>query len=712
MRSWPRGVAVLVLLVATLVLATCGNAAQQFTRDSAARPVGPSKSPTVVGNRFSTGQAGSVPHSVMELAVSKDGVAVSGSSWEEYNHDARLFAPKTGRVLGPFTPTRDTGGIYGVAIDRKHVYAISAMSVYRFSRSEWMAPHNIGSFDDGSQTSVRPLAVDSGGRGWLMGIAECDHRLYVSDPGDGAGLRNNGEVSPGSAQIKVIPLNLSGVAAKWDVPRARSIACDRQGNVWVLQQGVAGGPGPAVKRFTPSGHLLTSFKLPGYPTGLAADPRHNSIVVPDNGRDQNFKRFDYHGHLIATIGVKHGYLAGPTPGVVTPGRFVGPRAVAIDGSGNIYTAESGLPGAGQQVWTNMGSMAIITKWKPDEHTVAWRDYGLEFAGVGEQSSDGARFYDRHWEYRLERGKYQPYAYTVDPFAYPSDDRVGRDGDYYGAATRVLDLRGHRYLTMTSTPQHDFEIYVMRGEIAQPVVWFDANAAISTNGKTVSVKSNHRLPNNNGAEDYWMDSSGNVWSVGGLNGGRHGIWRYKLRGFRHDGTPRFDFRHVATYRYPPQISQLAKRIEVFDNTVYVSGFSSSDPDPGNDWDGWKSVGRHLLKFDSLPTETGWGAPVWEHDFSYGAGTHEMPYPTSFAADPRAGHVAVSWLYDPGTDQGRIDVLADSNGSTETTLSPPVPSLGRVGWLDLQRSLEARNGWLWAEDDWQSKTYGICLSNRCS
>jgi hypothetical protein len=204
----------------------------------------------------------------------------------------------------------------------------------------------------------------------------------------------------------------------------------------------------------------------------------------------------------------------------------------------------------------------------------------------------------------------------------------------------------------------------------------------------------------------------VWGVGRADARGDGIWRYRLQGIDSGGAPKYDFHHVNQYRLPSQLSQSTRRIEVYGNTVYVSGFSSSDPDPDKDFDGWKSLGRHLLKFKSLPTRSGWPTPAWEHNFSYGKGSALVPYPTSFAADPAAGHIAVSWLFDPKTNQGRIDVLADSDGSTQKTLSPPVRSLGAVGHLDMQHSLEARNGWIWAEDNLQSKVYGLCPSRRCS
>jgi DNA-binding beta-propeller fold protein YncE len=669
--------------------------------------------PTFLGNTFSSGVAGSVPHSVMELAVSSDGVAVSGSVWEEYNHDARLFASASGSVHGPFTPTRPSGGINGVAIDRRYVYAVSGRTVYRFDRSRWMRPADGGAFDDGSQTGVAPLTVGTRGDGELMGLAECDGALFVSAAGESGGRSDRGEVSPRSARVEVIPTSLAGVTAGWSVPRARTIACDRQGNIWVLQQGVHGGARPSIERFTRDGKLLASFGLPGYPTGLAADPTSNSIVIADNGADQDFKRLSYDGHVIASIGVKGGYLAGPHPGVAGPDRFVGPRAVAIDGAGDLYTAESGLPGAGQRIWTDMGSMAIITKFRPDGRSVVWRDYGLDFGGVGEPSPDASRFYDRHWEYRRDRaGRYRPYAYTVDPLRNPSDDRVGQTGDWEGAATRVIDLDGRRYLTMTDTRAHDLEVYVVRGDIARPVVSFDGNARIVTDGRVARARANPRLPADDGAESYWMDSRGDVWSAGGQDGSGDRIWRYRLQGVARDGALRYDFAHVDRYHVPPPLSLSLRRVEVYGNSIYLSGFSAADPDPDRDWDGWKSLGRHLLKFDSLPTRSGWPRPAWERDLLYGTGPSQMPYPTSFAADPGAGFVAVGWLFGSRTGQGRIDLLSDADGTTEKLLSPPVPSLGKVGWLDLEQSLEAGRGWVWAEDDWQSKIYGICPSGRCS
>ena len=666
--------------------------------------------PTFLGNSFDGANYDSVPHSVMELAVSPNGYLMMGSSWEEDNHDARLFDPSSGGLLGPNTPTRPDGGIYGVAADDTYVYYASGNGLlYRSSLASWDNPSNNNWYDAGNNTGVGPLTVDSGGY-QLMGLAECDGELFVADP-DGP-MGDSGQVSPNTSVIDVVPTSLSGVTASWSVPRARTIACDREGDIWVLQQGVSGGAGPDVERFTPSGTLLSSFSFPSgvYPTGLAADPNQDRLLVPDNGPDQDFKWYNYSGTQIGQIGVTGGYLAGPDPGVIGPDRFVGPRAAAIDPNGDVFTAESGDPGAGQGVWSDMGPAAIFTKFN-SSGSVVWRDYGLDFAGTGEPTDDGSRFFDLRFEYtRDSNGNYQPYAFTEDPFSNPSDPRAST---VYGDQVYERDLDGHHYIFQDGNEDNgDGIIYEQQpnSEIFAPVVEFDNNTAITTNGTQVNAPGS--FDNRQHANDYWMDASGNVWTVGAWSQ----VWEYVLQGYAADGTPQYNWNNVNVYPWPSQISQSARRIEVVGNNVYISGFSSSDPNPNDDFDGWKSSGRHLLKFASLPTASGWPAPAWEYNFSYGTGTDpssspdETGYPTGFASDGPV--VAVAWFRDPNTNQGEIETINDTTGTLDQTYSPTVSAYGGLGWFDLENSITAKNGWIWSEDDLQSKIYAICPSGSCT
>jgi hypothetical protein len=685
-----------------------GSATSAQTQTVAVPPTSTFAGPTYLGNSFTTANNGvdSVPPGVMALSVSPDGHALVGAPWEEYNHDARLFDPSSGALLGPYTTTRNNGGIWAVAADSNYIYYASGDGhVFRSSLSQWETPSNVTWGDDGQETGVSPLLVDSGGY-QLMGLAACDNELFVADPN--GPLSDNGQVSPTTTVIKVIPTSLSGVTTSWSVPRARTIACDREGDIWVLQQGVSGGAGQDLERFTPTGTLLTEFSIPGYATGLAADPTQDRLLVPDNSSDQDFKWFNYTGTQTGQIGVTGGYLQGSDPGLIGPSRFVGPRAVAIAPSGDIITAESLNPGIGQLAWASGGPGAIYTEFTPSG-SVVWRDYGVVFAGTGQPSSDGSRFYTRYFEFNRDaNGQYKPYAYTVNPFASPNDPR-SLDVNGYSNSIYERQLDGHVYMFENENPGYIYE-QQPNSEIFKMVVEFNNNSDIVTNRTDVNVSSNSSLINNNGERDYWMDSSGNLWTTGGFQ-----VWEYPIQGFAADGTPQYNFTSVKTFPFPPQLSQQATRIAVVGNNVYVGGYSSSDPNPDNDTDGWKSSGRHLVKYPSLPTSSGWPAPAWEYNFTYGSGTGSSNpdttgFPTGFAVDGSV--VGISWFYDPATNDGEILTINDSNGTLAHTYSPAVPGYGQVGHLDMEESITAGNGWLWAEDDWQDKIYGICPSGSCT
>lgn len=625
-----------------------------------------SAGPTYLANSFAGnegaggGVANSVPHAIMSLAVSPDGWALTGSTWEEYSHDARLINPTNGFVYGPETFTRQDGGIDGVAIDATNVYyADGAGKLSSGPRSFWQNPANLAIQDTGSLSGDHQLTVDPAGR-TLGQMTLCRGNLYVIDQG----------------VIKKIPTSLASVTASWVSANAESLACDRQGDVWALQNGVK------LQRYTPTGGAVSSFTLAAgsYASGIAADPTSNSLWVADNGRDQNFKKFSYAGAQTRSLGVKGGYLA--DGGKIDATHFVGPRGIAIDTAGDIITAESADPGERGNVWSNYGPGAIITKFAPNLSTVTYRDYGLSFVGDGESTADGNRFLDLHFEYaKAASGKYEPYAYTVDPFTNPSDTRLGSESHQYwwGMATRTLDLSGHRYLISNDEPE-PMTIYEQQpgSEIMKSVKVFNGNS------------------------DWWMDSTGNVWTVADAQ-----VSEYKITGFDAAGVPQYP----ATPTAYPQLSQLndIRRIEVHGSTMYLSGFAGSENPIGGDWDGWKSMGRHLLKFNALPTASGWPTPAWKKDFSYPTGnTGPFAYPTGFAGD--GNYVGVTWLFgqdsnDSGT-QGRLQILNASDGRQFSDSTPAAPSLGRTGWLDLEHGVESSGGWLWLEDDLNSKIVGVC------
>lgn len=659
-----------------------------------------------VSNEF-----GGVPETVGDLAVSTDGVALSSAGWEENSHAINIYTPGTGYPEGEATgnngpPNADGNGVYGVAMDASYIYAASGDGdMTRLSRANWLNLANEGSPDYGSNTGVGPLVVDAGGNP-LLGETLCDGNLFVTDSnGSLAGVG----LSPSTTEIKEVPTSLSGVTETWSAPGASVLTCDREGDIWALVENAA-GTADELERFTDTGTLLTSFALPAsdIAQGVAASPSSDELLVPDNGMDQDYKWINYSGTQTGQLGVTSGYLQGSDPGLVGPDRFVGPRSVAIDGSGNIYTAENCFPGVAQSVTgiTN-GPCAIITEYRSNGTTVVWRDVNANtFGGNGEPSNDGSRFYDRDFEFQRDAsGKYQPYAFTVDPWANPSDPRVsstaqiggGSTLPQYGAATYEWEADGHTYeATISLTTLVVYE-QVPNSELMTPV---------------------YTLPNPDGYTGLFVDvKTGNIWGVTKGPQGGDNVVEYPVAGYASNGAP--EYGSGVNYGLPPGLVDV-RRVDVEGNCIYVSGFSAGDTDSSSVWGNWESIGMTLIKFNALPTTSAWPASAWTTGPIYtlpSNDTSEFSEPFSFAVNSSSGDVGVAMLFGPSTMPGSLypsgEVLdySTSNGALVRTLNPPLPGLDVVeGDLDGQNDIVAKGGSFWIEDDWFTRIIGVNPSGR--
>ncbi len=248
-----------------------------------------------------------------------------------------------------------------------------------------------------------------------------------------------------------------------------------------------------------------------------------------------------------------GYLQGPDPGLIGPGRAVGPRGVGIDSSGDIYTAEGCLPGVVEDAWYYNGPCAIVTKYKPDgSPRSVWRDYNTNTWGRRGTSADETTFFGARFEYKRDaNGNYQPYAFTADPFDYPADPRsvsAGNSGNGLGWPTFTWDADGHRYIGTDSdnAPPSPYTIFEQQphSEIFKQVAIF-----------------------NQSAQDNFMDSSQNLWQI--LN---NRVIEYKVTGYAADGDAGTD---SGTNLGRPAGCSDMRRIDVEGNSVYLGCFSAKD-----------------------------------------------------------------------------------------------------------------------------------------
>jgi hypothetical protein len=645
-----------------------------------------------LGNSFGGHNFEEVPDAAQDLAVAGDGVAFTGATWIESAHDVRAYTtagrpvgPRPGSSAGRFRETG--GGPLAVEATHRYLYAAQQRRLVRWDRSKFMNWRDRGDVYEGKTLTIR-----STGGGSLLGLAVCNSEAYVVDPG-----RPAGDVSPTDAQVKVVNADLTGgVKRQWTVPRARHLSCDREGDIWVLQQRSA-KTSARLARYSPSGSLLTAFPLSGEPMDVAAAPSANVVWVADNGRAQRVEEYDYSGAQVGTLG--RSYLSGPHPGLVGPGRFAGPRGVGVDSKGNVYVAEGGIPGRGSRGWTDLGKLLVLSKFDPSGALV-WRREGLVKASTGEPTDDNSRLYMDATSYGLDgRGQWRYRAFTLDPFAHPNDRRYASNLDFSDTTnSQVREFNGRRYVFLQGPHAEFMTIYRVDGELLTQVGEIGANY-VDVEGRRRRGRPGN-LPDNCVARDYFAQGNGNIWRLCQDSG----VWRFRVTGFTAGGAPIYSWAAVDVYPMPQQISGGdAGRIEIQGGNVYVSGNAPGEPSAPPD--SWLWMGRRIVKFPSLPTASGWPAPVWNKTVFYDASSTSREKPVAF--DVNGDRIAVGYqsCSYPSFSGACLRIYSATTGDQEGGTIYARDSLGEVGWLDLYRPLAFKNGRIYVEDDHLSKIWAV-------
>jgi hypothetical protein len=652
--------------------------------------------PSFIGNSFAGQNFDHVPHAAQDLAVSGDGVAITGADWIESSYDVRAYT-RAGNPVGPcpfssYGRFRETGGgPLAVEATNTHVYAAQALRLVRWDRSTFMGTTGC----DGGSPRGDTLDVRMSGGGRLLGLTVCGDEAYVVDPGGPVG-----DVSPGTAQIKVVNADLKGgVKRRWTVPHARHLTCDRQGRIWALLER-SSTTSARLARYSPAGSLLTAFDMSGQPMDVAAHPNTDEVWVPDNGRDQRIEKYSYAGTQVGVLG--ESYLSGATPGVVGAGRLVGPRGVDIDAQGNAYVAESGTPNL-NFTRAGLGKFLILTKYEASGEQ-RYRREGLVKASTGEPSADGERFYNDVTAYDKRRdGRWKLRAYTLDPFAHPNDQRYSDDLGFADTTNaQVRDFHGRRYVFIQGATAGHLAIYRLDGELLTQVAYIRGGGAWIEDVNGTRLPRPKSFDNRCVTRDFFAQANGDVWMLCQDWGG---VWRFRISRFSPSGAPIYAWSAVDVYPTPGQLAGAnAGRIDVHGTTIYVSGHApgerSANPDP------WLWMGRRIVKFPSLPTGAGWPKPVWNKRVFYNANTSSREKPVAFAVD--GDRIAVGYQgcpYPSGGTHGCLRIYSATSGQQEggTILAPP--SMGEVGWLDLYRPLSFKNGSVYVEDGNLSKLWTV-------
>ncbi len=680
-----------------------------------------------VGNTFSGAADQWVQPGVQGLAVAGDGTAYDEMVYSEEARELRGY--RNGSVFGSYTFQHEdlpNGGL-AVAVDDSFVYAAvrlgNSAGVMRYHRDLSLAPFAGGSGDKGSM-----LVVNSSYE-YLTALAVSRGRLYVADP-----RSFDSRTSQTPAEQTVVKVYDTGSLSAsplltFAAPRARALAVDGTGSLWVLEQGDGSNPA-MVRRFSPQGvpesQEITSV---ADPVAIAVDTSAGGagrLLVADDGPDQDIKIFtglDSGPEPAGTFGVKGGVLAGPVRGRVGPLRFNGPKGIGVDGAGNIYVANNGDASFAVEGY---GQGMSLEAYRPNG-TLLWQDYAQKYSTMSTlDPATGTDVYNTFDHYKLDLSRppgqqWVRVGWTLDPQRYPNDPRINDQGQGPLPTVPVVrTLDGHKFLFMANGTDGDSlnifrfdgkdETAIPSGSIndfqakASPgpgeFIWRDVNGDGSPYGNVAAEYSSpgtgKDAPSVTG---WWVDDSGDVWQTTETGG----IRRFRFQGLDAVGNPKYSYGAMDTFAMPAPFTRL-RRLE-YDrahDVMYLMGYTADQPYPP--WDDSKFAGRVIGEIDHFAA----GNRTLAHQTV-------VPYawdPSDAAPKPMAFSVAGSYLFvgyfsRAGSADQQVQVYDATTGHLVVNLLPGPEVGGHGGGIDMQEGVSADklpNGEyvIFAEDDGWAKT----------
>jgi hypothetical protein len=194
-------------------------------------------------------------------------------------------------------------------------------------------------------------------------------------------------------------------------------------------------------------------------------------------------------------------------------------------------------------------------------------------------------------------------------------------------------------------------------------------------------------------------NGDVWfaSEGG------DIFHYPLERFEENGVPRWAAQPIK-HRLPEGLLTEINRIVVEGDTLYVGGYSETDPKPKGDWG---LIGTRLVRIDHFPADpkVAWNIRLAYDGADVGRDKRRLPK----ALDVEAGLIFVGYVYS-----AEIEVFDAADGRPLTTLRPGSAENQLNGWLDIPYAIRAHRrksgDWLViAEEVWKGKNMLYQLSD---
>ena len=656
-----------------------------------------------------------IPHDMLGMYVGSDGTAATVCGWDEGGTNVAVF--RDGKLLS--RPEGSGTGGWGrfshlcVVLDEQYVYHLLSQHGCDGGNNE-LNMNGLRQFPPCDETrewkTIRRYDVLTGkgapfkgGYGYrgdmlvvaterfrsLEGLALSDGHLVVAIGG--------GKDHQMPDSVKVYDKRTMTFVCGWPVKGGIGQICaDGEGCIWMYQGRRIVRMEKLTGRLKPQRVNLPEDVIA---TTCCVDIKGKRLLIPDHGRDLDIRIYTdiyRQPRFSGTFGTKGGVFArtgGYLQGEAGPLRFSGPRAVGVDGRGNICVANQTVSG---------GRGAVIEAYRERDGHQLWKQEGLIFTATADFSRSASNvFYTPekiHLIHPARVGKRADrlVAYTADPFTFPQDWRVLPNGPFV-TSTFARCIEGHDFLFVSDMYGGFLAGYrfdrVRMGYVGIPCLmmnngdpdkdvpikmWVDANG----DGLACDNEYHPSREVNQYSMSFFVDEQGNVWR--GTRG--QGVFFWRMKGLDKHGVPQYD----APRLWPlPENFRDAKRVW-YDTTrdeLFLAGNSNVNPDVRDTW--WAMCGT-IVCCRGFMKQVGEGRVKegWKSDLSIYIPFHVEDGSGLDHTNAKAFTVAGDYIFVVLARQGWITVYDRMTGAFVGRIEPGDTVHRQSGWADFNYAINAR------------------------
>lgn len=650
-----------------------------------------------------------IPHDMLNMYVHEDGTVATICAWDEGGTNVGVY--RNGKLIS--RPEGSGTGGWGrfsgaqVVLDDKYVYQLLTQHgcdggnndlnknhLRQFppcdERIEWKTIRRYhretgagASFPGGYGYKGDMLVVCSEKDRHMRGLAIWKDRLFVSVSGlkekhqpDSIKIYDTHSMKP----VGGYALSCSGGLLYAD---SKSGLWMMSGDSIIRMQATTGKRLPQLL-LIPKGVEVLSFCI---------DNQKQRLLLPNRGKDLNILVYEdiyKQPKLEKTFGTKGGVFAQDgnfMKGEAGHLRFSGPCSAGIDAKGNIYVCNTAVSG---------GRGAVLEAYEEKSKKALWKLEGLIFTATADvDRQDMDYIYSPEKIHLLDYGKTgrrmdRLVAYTADPFTFPDDERVLKDGAFITSCwKRAIGGKSFLFVSdmyggMLAGYRFDKEnqgyigipfLFANNGDPGKKPLrfWTDRDGDAQRDADEW-VNCDEINPF---SMCFYVDHHGNIW-----RGSREqGILFWKMNGLNAIGIPQYD----SVRKFPlPQGCNGVKRLwyDAEKDELFLAGFSSEHPDPKDTW--W-CMGSTIVKCGGFLKNMSSNPP--KADLRFFIPFHPEDGSGKDHTNAKAFCVEGDFVFVSLAREGIIHVYNRDNGEKWGELRPDESVHKQSGWSDFNYCINA-------------------------